>query len=257
MVASRIQAVTFALWQTLIDENDQFHSEVMSRRARAIVEIAEGSGRRVTLEAATGAYSDAAEVLEYSWYSGVAIDNGKRVQMINDLLGLGLGVDQLDGLRRKLEATHSREGLTIVPGARDMLAALGRHYRLIVVSDSWMTSSLEIRSALASAGISPFFESMYFSDQTGLTKQTGEGFHQALRPTGINPNHVVHVGDLVESDVAGAQRAQVAGTVLVTRVNHPVSYPPDRRSNAVPTQTVESLEEVVHAVHAIEQLPTS
>jgi putative hydrolase of the HAD superfamily len=55
--------------------------------------------------------------------------------------------------------------------------------------------------------LAQFFDAFTFSDQTGTTKPMTRQFLYTLYRLEVMPNEAVHIGDLEDSDVAGAHES--------------------------------------------------
>ncbi len=83
-----------------------------------------------------------------------------------------------------------------VPSALDRL---GRRYRLASISNG--------NASLAAIGLGDHFELSVSARDAGASKPAPEIFVLALERLGLEPHEVVHVGDDLELDVAGAMAA--------------------------------------------------
>lgn len=92
------------------------------------------------------------------------------------------------------------DGAREVPG---QLRAAGA--RLAVVSDM----DGRLTDVLAAFGLLQEFEAVVLASRTGSRKRDGTLFARALAITGARAAAAVHVGDNVETDVAGAQAAGI------------------------------------------------
>lgn len=104
----------------------------------------------------------------------------------------------------------------VCAGARVVPPLLRRAgVRLAVVSD--MDSRLE--DVLRALGLRDEFEAVVLASRSGTRKHGGSLFTHALAVTGARAAAVVHVGDNVHTDIAGAQAAGIT----------PIHYDPDAR----------------------------
>ncbi|MEV5028804.1 HAD family hydrolase [Paenibacillus sp. LPE1-1-1.1] len=90
----------------------------------------------------------------------------------------------------------------------------------------------DIQSAINHNGLS--FENVITSEDVKSYKPRPEMFHQALAAFHLNPKEVLHVGDSLTSDVAGAQNAGIK-VAWINRKNKtlPESYSPDYVINSL------------------------
>jgi len=115
-------------------------------------------------------------------------------------------------------ATASAEGYAtvpiwneVLPGVREGLAALqARGLPLVAVSNS--DGSAE--SVLVDAGLREAFAAVVDSHIAGFSKPDPRLFDVARAVLGVKAANVVHVGDIYEADVVGAQAAGIAAVLI-------------------------------------------
>jgi HAD superfamily hydrolase (TIGR01509 family) len=99
----------------------------------------------------------------------------------------------------------------VLPGVADGLAALrDRGLRLIAVSNSDGSAA----QVLESVGLREFFDHVVDSHVVGFSKPDARIFDTARALAGVEADQVVHVGDLYEADVVGAQAAGIAAILI-------------------------------------------
>lgn len=98
-----------------------------------------------------------------------------------------------------------------LPGVAEGLAALrARGLRLVAVSNS--DGSAE--AVLVAAGIREPFDAVVDSHHVGFSKPDPRIFDAARATVGVEARQAVHVGDLYEADVVGAQAAGIAAILI-------------------------------------------
>ncbi|MDP6957841.1 MAG: HAD-IA family hydrolase [Planctomycetota bacterium] len=85
-------------------------------------------------------------------------------------------------------------------------------FRLAIVSN-WDTRLRKIAGGL---GLVEKVDEIFISAEVGRRKPDPYIFEQALEKVGVHPEEAIHVGDLLEEDVVGAQRAGI-GALLMAR----------------------------------------
>ncbi|MEM2915984.1 MAG: HAD family hydrolase [Candidatus Woesearchaeota archaeon] len=95
--------------------------------------------------------------------------------------------------------------------ALEMLKSRG--IKIAIVSN---TPKLSVEGLLEKFGFDKLFDAVCFSYETGFLKTDPEMFDIALRKLGVGKDDAVMVGDSLESDIAGAEKAGVLA-VLVDR----------------------------------------
>ncbi len=94
---------------------------------------------------------------------------------------------------------------TLKEGVEETLNALNGRYRLGIISDTGVTPGTLIREHLDRRGLLHHFASTVFSGETGYCKPHPNQFRRALRELEAEPHEAIHVGDLIRTDIAGAQ----------------------------------------------------
>jgi putative hydrolase of the HAD superfamily len=103
----------------------------------------------------------------------------------------------------------------VVPDASAVLAELAADYRLAVISDTGLTPGRVLRQILEQDGLLPYFTHLTFSDELGRSKPHAEAFEATLAALNATPAEGVHVGDLLRTDIAGAQSVGMRGVQYV------------------------------------------
>jgi putative hydrolase of the HAD superfamily len=101
--------------------------------------------------------------------------------------------------------TLDPDTLPLLRGLRD------RRLGIVVVSNF----DSRVRGILTGLGLMPLFDRLTLSSEAGAAKPDPAIFAAALAPEGLAPAEVVHVGDTVREDFAGARAAGVAHVILV------------------------------------------
>ena len=211
-----LQAVTFDFWGTLYqntsarDERLRLLEGVLARHSQPRL--------RTALEAA---YRRAWSVLDRIWleeHRSITIERWLREMLT--FLDVDLPEDVLAGLRRPIEEIYLQGGAPQpIPGVTEVLPRLSRRYRLGLISDVGLTPGRVLRELLRRDGLLPCFRALTFSDETGATKPLPEQFLRTLAILKVRPEKAAHIGDLPETDLAGA-RAVGMRAVLFLGVSH-------------------------------------
>ena len=106
------------------------------------------------------------------------------------------------------------------------------------MSDTGVTPGTVIREYLDGLSLLQHFASTVFSDETGHCKPHHHQFRLALRNLDAQPYEAIHVGDLLRTDVAGAQAAGMRA-VWVKTDEEPAT------EHAEPDYTVTRLDQVL------------
>jgi putative hydrolase of the HAD superfamily len=98
-------------------------------------------------------------------------------------------------------------------GVVEALAALASRGMPMAVISNW---DERLRPLLGRMGLSHYFRVMTISAEAGFTKPDARMFRQTARALGVAPRELLHVGDNLREDVAGA-RAAGCQAVLLSR----------------------------------------
>ena len=130
------------------------------------------------------------------------------------------GISHVSGEEtEKLYEENLCEGHCFVPGAPEMLEALSGKVRLFLISNG---SSRIQNARLKSAGIIPYFEGIFISEQIGAEKPSVAFFDFCLsRIPDFRAEDAVVVGDSLTSDILGGINAGLRTVWLNRRGGSP------------------------------------
>lgn len=205
-----IKAVTFDLWDTIVDDDSD---EIL--RAE--------QGLRTKKEERRHQIWSALNAIEPIEYDSVALaydttEAGFNVVWkecyINWTVSQRIRV-VLSGLKRQvpdevfaqLVADHAQMEVDIPPlpidGIKEALAELSTRYKLSIVSDSIVTPGTGLREILSTHGLRQYFSGFAFSDEVGRSKPHRAMFDSAARQLDVDVSEIVHIGDRDQNDVKG------------------------------------------------------
>lgn len=99
-------------------------------------------------------------------------------------------------------------GHYFLPGAEEAVHRLSRKYRLFLASNG--TASVQA-GRLTSAGLYPYFEQVFVSEEVGANKPSREYFTRCFsRIPDLDPAKTMIVGDSLTSDILGGNNAGIA-----------------------------------------------
>jgi len=197
-----LHALTFDFWGTLY-QNTHARDERLHLLEKALAH--HGQPRpRATLEAA---YRDAWSMWDRVWreeHRSITIERWLRDMLT--FLDADLPEEAVAGLRQPIQEVFLRgDAPRPVPGVSEVLPRLARRYRLGLISDTGLTPGRVLREILRRDGLLNHFHVLTFSDETGATKPLPGQFLRTLAILEAHPEEAAHVGDLPETDLAGAR----------------------------------------------------
>ncbi|MBC8270112.1 MAG: HAD family hydrolase [Rhodospirillaceae bacterium] len=205
-----IKAVTFDLWDTIVDDNSDEEKRkelgLRSKKEERRYQVWEALNKiePIDLEAVQLAYDTAEAGFIVVWkecHINWTIDQRLRV-VLN-----GLGREVPNDVLKDLVDKHGRMEVDVPPnaidGIKEALAKLSTHYQLAIVSDAIVTPGAGLRDLLEHHGLKKFFSSFSFSDEVGRSKPHRSMFDKVASDLGIDVSEIVHIGDRDHNDVKG------------------------------------------------------
>jgi FMN phosphatase YigB (HAD superfamily) len=201
-----LTAVTFDLWDTLLTDRDLL--DRMALRATRLREALAPLGVYPGDEELERAFAESWRNFDRVWMTEHRTPS--TAESIDVALG-ELGVDAPAATRaaitRMMEDLVTEVPPVPVEGAAEVLAELAGRYRIGLVSDTGLSPGRALRPVLDSHGMLKHFTFLYFSDEGGMSKPDPRVFALALEKLGARPAEAAHVGDILRTDIAGAQAA--------------------------------------------------
>ncbi len=207
-----IQAVTFDFWGTL-------YQSTLGRdeRLHLLEKVLERHEQPRSWDTLVAAYGHAWSAFDHIWLEEHR--SPTTTWWLREMLAFlkaDLPEDVLSSLRRPIEEIYLRnEDPQPVPGVAEVIPRLSRRYRLGLISDVGMTPGRVLREILRRDGLLPYFRALTFSDETGATKPLPEQFLRTLKILETKPTEAAHVGDLPETDMAGARAVRMKAILFL------------------------------------------
>lgn len=207
---SSLKAVTFDLWDTIIDDD----SDEPKRKARGLRskreerrhllwQALQPSGA-VSLADVTKAFDAADDAFNKNWrVNAVTWPIAERLKVALTRLGRDLPGDELERLAGALGRMELDVMPDLIAGIDEALKTLARTYKLCVVSDAIVTPGPSLRILLERHDLGRYFHGFAFSDEVGRSKPHPSMFESAARQLGVAVTEMVHVGDREHNDIEG------------------------------------------------------
>ena len=207
-----IRAVTFDLWDTLIDdESDEPKRAARGLRGkyderRQLVWEALNAVEPIERDSVELAYRTADAAFSTVWHDQhVTWEIAERLRVVLKGLGRELGGAAFDELVRAHEDMEIEIPPDTIAGAAGALADLAGRYKLCIVSDTIVSPGRCLRQLLEIHGLKEHFSGFAFSDEVGHSKPDRAMFDSAASQLGIPLVDMVHIGDRDHNDVKGPQ----------------------------------------------------
>lgn len=197
-----IKAVTFDLWNTLI--SDRNYDDLRIRcLAKILSQQSIIKDYNEISEAISAAHERAHKVWEKENYRYVSVD--ERLEYLLENLKVNLPKNLKLSIVKEFRETILRNPPSLVEGVQEVLESLKPDYKLGIICDTGITPGNILRIILERAQILGFFEVTVFSDEVGYNKPHRHMFETALKELRVETSEAIHVGDLLQTDVAGAK----------------------------------------------------
>lgn len=232
----KITAVTFDLWDTLIQEHPGGSDKVARLRIDKIGKILAGRGATHSPEEIESAYQETGNFLALTW--GKHRDMSARDQVLFMLSAIDSKlVSRISPMDiAEIERVYS-EGIldnppALLPGAKKALDEVkGAGYRLGLISNTGRTPGSALRVVMERMGILHHFEVTTFSNEIQVRKPAEMAFRITLDKLKVVPRAAVHVGDDAENDVGGAIRSGMRAIQITAEDEKPSAAADAKRAN--------------------------
>jgi|GEM_PF-635443 len=199
-----LKGISFDVWGTLFTE--EFLREI-SRRYADLARLPPNDAE-VHMAAA---YSE----LRTLRREGAIPDGVNQVDVSLGLLAKR-GID-VEVFRRAMAQAleHVDPSKLVQPGVRELIPALHKDYRLVVLGNVVYWPGSYTRVLMEKAGLSGWFLAQLYSDEIGAAKPSRLAFKTALEHLGVGqPGEALHVGDNAYEDLCGAIGAGLHGALI-------------------------------------------
>jgi putative hydrolase of the HAD superfamily len=139
----------------------------------------------------------------------------RRIKDLCARLGIKIGIQ---GIRQTATNTikAANENCYLDPDCHTVLGKLRKNKTLVLVSN--FDHAPHIKNILREMDLDKYFRAVIISEEVGLKKPDPGIFHMALRESELSVEEVIHVGDSLTADIAGALAAGIR-PVLIRRIS--------------------------------------
>lgn len=208
-----IKAITFDFWQTLYKGQTIDYAE---RLRQFKIKVERGNGRTFAMEQ----FEAAVKVARGEWVRAWEQDHRtlNAAEWLDVMLGeleIILPTDHRQEIEIDMEESILQNAPTLVDGAIDVLRKLSSDYRLGIISDTGLTPGRVLRQIMDMDNVTRYFSHLTFSDELGSSKPHPNNFLSTLQALEAEPETAFHIGDLLRTDVLGAQNVGMRGVQYV------------------------------------------
>ncbi|HXV28288.1 MAG TPA: HAD-IA family hydrolase [bacterium] len=148
-------------------------------------------------------------------------------ELVHELFERAGGLRDFEAFFEELYDLFARPHVwRLYPEAVEVLECLKKEKKQIGIISNWDSRLFGLCEGLA---ITPYFDFILASAVFGAAKPSERIFEEALKKAGVHPSEAVHIGDSLEDDIRGAERAGIRA-VLIDRgpnrslQNHPLNH---------------------------------
>ena len=216
-----VDTVTFDLWQTLILDDRDLGRARTRRRLEGALDALTDAGYDFTPEQLQEAYRSCFRTCRaiHAEEKDVTFDEQVNIFInnIDENLSQRLDTEVADRISYWYAEAFFDFPPPVASGVYEVLEEVRRiGYRVGMISNTGMTPGRLFRRYLDQHNILGFFHVLTFSDEVKLCKPSTEIFHMTLDALGTTPDKAVHVGDHIQNDILGANRAGMRTVLLGT-----------------------------------------
>lgn len=245
-----VRTVTFDFWMTLYRDSATALRIRTRARRKLFGEFLRRHRREGSEAEIAEAWQGADKVFHGHWQEQQrAFPMEERIAVVLERLGVRSSRAEQAALAGAYEDCSLVAPPRLIAGVRTTIPRLAGKYALGIICDTGITPGRLLRRFLERDGLMRHFRHCVFSDETGRTKPHVGNFQKALTELGAEAGEAVHVGDLIRTDVRGAQGAGMKA-VLFTGIT---KYTPEQlaaEADGVPV--VESFHKIPAALRAME-----
>lgn len=247
---SRVTAVAFDLWETLLTNPAGHSNRQDTRRIRALADVLTRETVPHDHDAVERAYRELwSRCHDLYWSRDVDIPTRRQVEHL--LEAMSLDPDHFeDRILADLEVAYAEALLDdppeVVPHAVETVRLLRQQGRKLgLISNTGRTPGRVLREVLVQVGIAEHLSAMRFSNEEEVCKPHVAIFSALLGDLGVTADEAVFVGDNADADVHGAKSAGMRA-VLFTPARKGTAFAPmvARGATSDPDATIATLAEL-------------
>jgi len=234
----KYQALTFDLWNTLFDPGVNLKDIRIERTGFYLAR----RGFLRPFDRIAAQYKAASERFGKTWlYDHRNVPISELVRMILHGLDVPEEPVTIAELTSQFEDTILVNPPGLLDNAAAVLKALSQHCLLGLVCDTGLSPGRVLRKVLELHDVLRFFTCTTFSDEIGVTKPEAVVFNRTLERLGVAAESAAHIGDLLDTDIAGA-KAVGMDAIWVNREGGNVDL---RKTESLPDWQIKDLNELL------------
>lgn len=263
---TRVKAVTFDLWETLLLERDGDNSRRILARCKNLEKALDKFGIKISVMQLDLILKAMSSWLVSVWDTNKDVTHLDQIRFIIKT-ALKNSVTMTKELIKELSTAYVSPLFEVPPylnpDAPKVLPWLKERNKLIgLICNTGRTPGFSLRRFLTNAGVANYFNVMIFSDEVGIRKPDPKIFQMAAKKLKVKPYEIVHVGDNLKSDIWGAKNAGLKTIYFSTETGRDMTAESDptslvsisrklgnlKEKEIVPDKTITSLSTIVNSI---------
>jgi putative hydrolase of the HAD superfamily len=208
---SKVKAVTFDLWETLLFEKDGSDLQRRAIRCNRLTQLLSRLGLSISVEEVETALKETISALMKIWDKNKDVPHLDVIRIFFKYASRGrlsLKSEWLDELSKAYVSPLFKVPPYLNPDAAEVLEWLMKEKKRVgIICNTGITPGTELRRFLSQAGVAKYFHVMVFSNEVGVRKPDERIFNLTARALKARPREIVHVGDNLKTDVWGSKSA--------------------------------------------------
>lgn len=240
-----IKLITFDLWNTIVSgKNSKKHFQY---RVERIKDIAAGNNTDISDESIEKGLDAAWAYFMEEWDKRVYTPTAKAMM---NVFFKSAEIEPSPELSECLISFMEDSLLDIdnspVDGVNALIEELNDKYILAIVSDTGYTPGRNLRILLKHIGLFRYFSFFAFSDEIGVSKPDRRIFEYVLNYAGIMPDESLHIGDLLRTDIEGANNSGMKSVHF-----HRENFHKEEEHPAIPSYKTDNASDIYNFVSSL------
>ena len=216
---SRVKALTFDLWDTLIQEIPRKNPVLGKVRVKEMHSKLRSFGFDYGLERLERAYKQSGDYCDEVWArkKDLPVDDHLLFMLncIDPKLRSELGKKKYEDIRGVYVGTLLKHPPVLMEDVAPTLHSLrAKGYRIGLISNTGRTPGDVLRVVLNRLNIDQYFDHMTFSNEVLFRKPKKEIFLHTLKKMHTAPKFAMHIGDDLDADYEGAKAVGMKAVLL-------------------------------------------
>ncbi|MFW9823842.1 MAG: HAD family hydrolase [Candidatus Thorarchaeota archaeon] len=236
-----IQAITFDLWNTLF--SNKSYSE---RRLNQFFEFLQNRQIFLPLDTFTESFHSKFHFSEVTFEEIEFRHIYTEDRILNVLESIDAIIPQSDVnlLKERFESEMLQDPPLLKEGVKKTLEFIAPDYQIGLISNTGVTPGRVISKVLEEYNILQYFDCTVYSDETGLFKPHPKMFEIPLEKFKVKRENAVHIGDMLETDIKGANDFNMKSVWLNDR-NSPGS------NEIIPDYEIKQISDIISIIESL------